>query len=167
MIHETCPDELVSHQHDTRAALERTPRPPGLFALFGPPILLLVSVVLVAALHAALGLPLGPAFAGEVWSLAKTLLVGGVAYSGFGVYVYRHNKAALVHSPPSALPSVTQPQTSPAHLDYPGSARHPPELSDPHSQPPALPSGRKTSGHRIITPEVIDTADDRRPPRSR
>ena len=81
----------------SRPALARPPRrrkPPGFLLVVAPPLALTVGVVAVAALHSALGLPLGAAWAAEVWGLAKTFLVASLSLAGFGGYVHRNNRQA-------------------------------------------------------------------------
>jgi hypothetical protein len=48
----------------------------------------------VAAVHTAVGSPLGPTFAAEVWSLAKTFVAVSLTYSGFGGFVVANNRRA-------------------------------------------------------------------------
>lgn len=67
-------------------------RPPGSLLLYGFPLALCFGVVLVGALHAALGMPLGEAWAGEVWSLAKTAITATMVYTPFAAYVQRKNE---------------------------------------------------------------------------
>ena len=81
----------------SRPALARPPRrrkPPGFLLVVAPPLALTVGVVGVAALHSALGLPLGAAWAAEVWGLVKTSLVISLSLTGFGGYVHRNNRQA-------------------------------------------------------------------------
>ena len=77
-----------------RAARTRRRKLPGFFTVVGPPIALTGGVVLVAALHSALGLPLGALWAAEVWGLAKTCIVASLSLAGFGGYVHRTNRQA-------------------------------------------------------------------------
>lgn len=45
-------------------------------------------------MHASLGSPLGPAFAAEVWALAKTFVAASLALGGFGGFVVANNRRA-------------------------------------------------------------------------
>lgn len=77
-------------------ARRRAPRrgPPSPLLLFLPSFLLTLGAVVTAAVHASLGAPLGPAFAAEVWSLAKTFVAASLALGGFGGYVAVNNRRA-------------------------------------------------------------------------
>lgn len=59
-----------------------------------PPLVLTAGVVGVAAIHGALGAPLGPAWAAEVWGLAKTAITAMLALSGAGAYIHGNNRRA-------------------------------------------------------------------------
>lgn len=68
--------------------------PPSPWLVLAPPFGIVVGVVLVAALHDALGSPLGAAFAAEVWGLGKMFIAPAIATTAFGVYVVRNNERA-------------------------------------------------------------------------
>lgn len=62
--------------------------------MFLPSLLLTLGTVGVAAVHAGLGSPLGPAFAAEIWALAKTFVAASLALGGAGGYVHVNNRRA-------------------------------------------------------------------------
>ena len=68
--------------------------PPSPLLLFLPPLLITAGTVAVAAVHATVGAPLGPAFAAEVWALAKTFVAASLALGGFSGYVHANNRRA-------------------------------------------------------------------------
>jgi hypothetical protein len=65
MLRETCPEDLQEYKRrqemERRRAAALSGQPTALL-LFGPPLILCAGVVLVAALHHALGAPLGGGF---------------------------------------------------------------------------------------------------------
>lgn len=75
--------------------MRTAPTTPTAIVLFGPPLGICLGVVLVAAIHSALGNPLGPAWAAEVWEMAKMSIVPTIAATAFGAYVRRQNEHAL------------------------------------------------------------------------
>lgn len=68
--------------------------------VFVPAFLVLVGVVLVGALHAFLGYPLGEAWAAEVWGLARTMIFPTLVAASFGIYVSRQGEAPGPHTLP-------------------------------------------------------------------
>lgn len=146
MLHETCPEDLAEYEHRHAVA-----RAPGALVLFGGPLAICAGVVLVGALHAALGLPLGEAWAAEVWSLAKTAITATMVYVPFAGYVRRHNAAALrVYQPHAQTPIATR---------GPGGVSSPPS----HGRPAISPTGR----YRALlqrSPDDDDTDDRGGPP---
>src|SRR5690606_20855789 len=75
-------------------------RRPSALLVIGPAFAVLVGLVLVGALHSALGSPLGEAWAVEVWSMAKTMIFPTIVAASFGVYVSRQH----ADGEPQALP---------------------------------------------------------------
>lgn len=88
MLRETCPDELEEIDVPPR------PSPPSAWLIFAPPLAICVGVVLVAALHSAVGSPLGVEWAAEVWDMARMAILPTIACTSFGVYVHRNNERA-------------------------------------------------------------------------
>lgn len=76
-----------------------------------------MGVVAVAALHGALGSPLGATWAAEVWDLAKTAITAMLAVTGFGAYAHTNNRRAWElaeadearRTPPLPLPPASAP----------------------------------------------------------
>lgn len=77
-----------------RRAPARRKGPPSSLLIFLPPLIITAGTVGVAAAHTALGSPLGPSFAAEVWSLAKTFVAVSLTYSGFSGFVVANNRRA-------------------------------------------------------------------------
>jgi hypothetical protein len=136
MLRDTCPEDLEIDDPPM-------PRPAPLWMMLGLPVGLCVLVVLVAWLHAALGSPLGPAFASEMWGLARMAIASTVAAGAFGVWARRQNETNLAELrqarrdvaalSASALPRVRQ--------------------TGPHR---VLQTGR----HRIVEAEVEDEDEE-------
>lgn len=138
MLRETCPSDLEP--------VESSPpmRVPTAWVLFAPPLAICIFVVLLAALHSALGSPLGPAFAAEVWELAKMSIVPTLAATAFGAYVRRQNEDNVRRLVQSGA------------FDDPGesaAARPRVRQTGPYK---TLPSGR----HRAIEAEVVDEDEE-------
>lgn len=126
MLRETCPEDLQEIDHTRR------PRVPSPWIVIGPAFLVLVGVVLVGALHAALGHPLGETFALQVWDLARQMLFPTLVAASFGVYVTRQN------------------------------ADHGPHRLPPADGPPPrpLPRTARTDGYRVVQIAVVDEQAD-------
>lgn len=95
----------------------------------------------MAAVHAQLGSPLGPAFAAEVWGLAKTFIAASIALSSVGGFVVANNRRAWA--------AVGGSEHGKEHDDHP---------SAPVQLPPP-PAPRATTGRH---PLVTDTMRKRR-----
>jgi hypothetical protein len=151
MLRETCPEDLQEYKRrqemERRRAAALSGQPTALL-LFGPPLILCAGVVLVAALHHALGAPLGAEWAAEVWSLAKTAIIATTVYTPFAAYVRRNNEAAVrawEYMPPPPVGKLTRG----ASAEY-----------SPPSQ-----GGRPTTGRQRALRQMTDDTDDRgRPP---
>lgn len=78
--------------------------PPSALVLVLPISLGLAALVLVAALHAALGNPLGPGWGAEVWSMVKAAVWPTIACLSIGAYVRAQALAAVASRtlPPAA-----------------------------------------------------------------
>lgn len=90
VFRETCPDDLDEvdlRRHDRRS--------PSALAIVVPILLGVTGLMLVAALHAALGAPFGPAWAAELWDMAKAAIWPTVVAISAGVYVHRNTTRAL------------------------------------------------------------------------
>src|SRR5690349_16950202 len=98
MIRETHPDDFDV------ADLPPLPRPPSGLVIVLPIALGLAALVLVAALHAALGAPLGVAWGQEVWSLVKAAVWPTIACASIGAYVRGQAMLAERALPPPLPP---------------------------------------------------------------
>lgn len=72
------------------------PRPAGPLLLLAP-LFVVTGAVGLGALHAWLGLPLGGAFAAELWGVAKNLGIMLIPYIPAALGVHRTNRAALAY----------------------------------------------------------------------
>ena len=72
------------------------PRPAGPLLLLAP-LFVVAGAVGLGALHAWLGLPLGGAFAAELWGVAKNLGIMLIPYIPAALGVHRTNRAALAY----------------------------------------------------------------------
>jgi hypothetical protein len=98
MIRETHPDDFDV------ADLPPPPRPSSGLVIVLPIALGLAALVLVAALHAALGAPLGVAWGQEVWSLVKAAVWPTIACASIGAYVRGQAMLAARALPPPLPP---------------------------------------------------------------
>lgn len=98
MLKETCPDDLQDFDRPPH------PRRPSPMLVIGPAFVVLVGLVLVGALHTALGSPLGDAWAMEVWSMTKSMIFPTIVAASFGVYVTRQHAG---HEPPGLPPDMS------------------------------------------------------------
>lgn len=128
MLRGTCPEDL---QEINATRLTRAPSP---WIVIGPAFLVLVGVVLVGALHAFLGHPLGETFALQVWDLARQMLFPTLVAASFGVYVTRQ------------------------HADH-GPHRLPPGEGLP---PRSLTPTAQTDSYRVVQIAVVDEQADER-----
>lgn len=140
MLRETCPADLEQIDHAP------TTRPPSALLLFGPPLLLCTGVVLLAALHAWLGMPLGAEWAAKLWSMAEMAIVPTIAATAFGAWARRQNDDTVRRMVQAAAVTLEGPGESAA-------ARPRVRQTGPHR---TLPSGR----HRAIEAEVVDEDEE-------
>lgn len=133
MLRETCPDEF------SEVDVEPARSPPPTWTMVAAPVALCLATVLVAWVHVALGSPLGPAWATEMWGWAKTAIAATVSASAFGVWAGRQNAAnvaalrlarqeAAAAMSASTLPRVRQ--TGPHKVLQTGRQRVEPEVVD-------------------------------------
>jgi hypothetical protein len=66
--------------------------------MLGVPLLATAGVIGLAALHGALGSPLGPKFASELWDMAKSLVWSWLVYGPFLLGVQKHNARAAMEA---------------------------------------------------------------------
>lgn len=99
MYRETCPDDMGDV--GPRDPPGRAPSP---LLIVLPIATGLAVLVLVAALHSALGAPLGPGWGVEVWSMIKSAVWPTIACAGIGAYVRLQALTTGAHRqlPPSA-----------------------------------------------------------------
>lgn len=151
MLRETCPEDLSEIDAPVRR------QPPSALALFGPPLLLCAVAVLVAWLHTALGSPFGPAWASEVWGMAKVAIAATVPALAFGAYARQKNEHNL------RVLQARQEAEARAGISASSVARV--RQTGPHrtltsGRPPARPTtGRQ---HRLVIPEVVEDEEDER-----
>lgn len=86
-------------------ALPDAPRPPGLFLMVGVPLLVTGGVVGLAAIHHALGDPLGPRWAADLWDMVRSTVSMWLFYGPFTLYVQRKNAAAALDAGDDANPA--------------------------------------------------------------
>ena len=140
MLRETCPSDLEPIDSPT------TTRAPSALLLFGPPLLLCTGVVLLAWLHAWLGMPLGAEWAAKLWSMAEMAIVPTIAATAFGAWARRQNEDNLRRLLHTTAITLEDPGESAA-------ARPRVRQTGPHR---TLPSGR----HQAIEAEVVDEDEE-------
>jgi hypothetical protein len=69
---------------------------PGLFLMAGVPMLVTAGVVGLAAVHHAIGDPLGPKWAADLWDMVRSTVSMWLFYGPFTVYVQRRNAQAAI-----------------------------------------------------------------------
>lgn len=141
MLRETCPSDLEPIE------TAPTSRPPSALLLFGPPLILCTGVVLLAWLHAWLGMPLGAEWAAKLWSMAEMAIVPTIAATALSAWARRQNEDNLRRLIQTGA------------FDDPGesaAARPRVRQTGPHK---TLPSGR----HRAIEAEVVDEDEENGP----
>lgn len=141
MLRETCPSDLEPIEPAP------TSRPPSALLLFGPPLILCTGVVLLAWLHAWLGMPLGAEWAAKLWSMAEMAIVPTIAATALSAWARRQNEDNLRRLIQTGA------------FDDPGesaAARPRVRQTGPHK---TLPSGR----HRAIEAEVVDEDEENGP----
>lgn len=85
--------------------LPPAPKPPGLFLMVGVPLLVTGGVVGLAAIHHALGDPLGPRWAADLWDMVRSTVSMWLFYGPFTLYVQRKNAAAALDAGDDANPA--------------------------------------------------------------
>lgn len=74
----------------------RREKSPTILGMVVGPLLATAGVVALAAVHTALGSPLGPKWGADLWEMVRSVLGLWVLYGPFTVYVQRRNAAAAI-----------------------------------------------------------------------